>query len=259
MGSAMDMSLIGECLQHCLEAARILDVDQEFQEELEKTLSRLTPLKISRDGRLQEWFSDFTESEPGHRHVSHLYGLYPGNQINERDTPELLEASRLSLEKRIASGGGHTGWSCAWLINLHARLKDSELAYGFVRTLLTRSVYPNLFDAHPPFQIDGNFGAAAGIAEMLLQSHLGELALLPALPAAWKNGRITGLKARGGYALDMEWQDQVLVSARITAKYDGLLHLSYTRGLSVQLPDGTSHAVEGPLKVKAGEVYLVTV
>jgi alpha-L-fucosidase 2 len=259
MGSAMDMSLIGECLQHCLEAARILDVDQEFQEELEKTLSRLTPLKISGDGRLQEWSSDFTESEPGHRHVSHLYGLFPGNQINERDTPELLEASRLSLEKRIASGGGHTGWSCAWLINLHARLKDSELAYGFVRTLLTRSVYPNLFDAHPPFQIDGNFGAAAGMTEMLLQSHLGELSLLPALPAAWKNGRITGLKARGGYTLDMEWQDQVLVSARITAKYDGLLHLSYTRGLSVQLPDGTSHAVEGPLKVQAGEVYLVTV
>lgn len=259
MGSTMDMSLIAELLQHCLQAARILNVDLEFQAQLEQTFSRLSPLKISEDGRLQEWIYDFTESEPGHRHVSHLYSLYPGNRINERDTPELLEASRLSLQKRITSGGGHTGWSCAWLINLYARLGDGDSAYGFVRTLLTRSVYPNLFDAHPPFQIDGNFGAAAGIAEMLLQSHLGELSLLPALPGAWKNGRITGLKARGGYVVDMEWQEQILVSVRITAKYGGTLLFSYAQGLKLQLPDGSSKALEGKLEVQAGETYLLTV
>lgn len=259
MGSAMDMSLIAELFQHCLQAAQILDADHEFQAELEQAVARLSPLKIAEDGRLQEWIYDFAESEPGHRHVSHLYSLYPGNRINERDTPELLEAGRLSLEKRIASGGGHTGWSCAWLINLYARLKDGESAYSFVRTLLTRSVYPNLFDAHPPFQIDGNFGAAAGIAEMLLQSHLGELTLLPALPDAWKNGRIAGLKARGGYVADLEWQEHALVSARITAKYSGILRIGYRQALKLQLPDGSTQTIEGSLEVKAGETYVLTV
>ncbi|MEK3900862.1 glycoside hydrolase family 95 protein [Paenibacillus sp. FSL R7-0179] len=259
MGSAMDMSLIAELMQHCLEAARILGVDAEFQEELEQTLVRLSPLKISKSGRVQEWLYDFAEAEPGHRHVSHLYSLYPGNRINRRDTPELLEASRITLEQRVASGGGHTGWSCAWLINLYARLADGDAAYGYVRTLLTRSVYTNLFDAHPPFQIDGNFGAAAGIAEMLLQSHLGELTLLPALPGVWKNGSISGLKARGGYTVDMEWQAGVLVSARITARFDGTLRLRYTQELKLQLADGRRQALNGVLEVTAGGVYFVGV
>ncbi|CAH1222117.1 hypothetical protein PAECIP111892_05107 [Paenibacillus auburnensis] len=259
MGSAMDLTLIRELFSHCVQAAQILEKDNEFQLQLEEVLSRLMPLQISEDGRLQEWIEDFKESEPGHRHVSHLYGLYPGDLINERDTPELLEASRLSLAKRITSGGGHTGWSCAWLINLYARLKEGESAYSFVRTLLSRSAYPNLFDAHPPFQIDGNFGAAAGIAEMLLQSHLGEITLLPALPNAWKTGKISGIKARGGYEVDLEWQDHVLVSARITASRDGECRLVYPRGLKIQLPDGSLVGAEHPLPVKAGEAYFITV
>lgn len=259
MGSAMDMSLIRELFEHCLKAVQILGTDSEFKEQLENALSRLSPLKVSKDGRLQEWHEDFTESEPGHRHVSHLYGLYPGELINERDTPDLLEASRLSLQKRIASGGGHTGWSCAWLINLYARLKDGEAAYGFVRTLLSRSAYPNLFDAHPPFQIDGNFGAAAGIAEMLLQSHLGEISLLPALPASWKNGSVKGLKARGGYVVDIQWQDYELISARISASRDGVCSLNYQRQLKIQQPDGTVIPAGFPVQLKAGEVYEITV
>lgn len=259
MGSAMDMSLIRELFEYCLQAAQILEVDPEFRQQVEEALSRLSPLKISSDGRLQEWHEDFTESELGHRHVSHLYGLYPGELINAKETPELLEASRLSLQKRIASGGGHTGWSCAWLINLYARLKDGEAAYGFVRTLLSRSAYPNLFDAHPPFQIDGNFGAAAGIAEMLLQSHLGEISLLPALPASWKNGSVKGLKARGGYELDMEWQNHELVSARITASHDGICRLRYPRELKIHRPDGTLIPAGSPVKLNAGEAYNITV
>ncbi|WP_150273462.1 glycosyl hydrolase family 95 catalytic domain-containing protein [Paenibacillus tepidiphilus] len=258
-GTAMDMTLIRELFGHCIEAAALLDADAEFRQLLEEALPRLAPLQVGADGRLLEWSEPFAESEPGHRHVSHLYGLYPGTLINELETPELLEASRRSLAHRIASGGGHTGWSCAWLINLYARLKDGEAAYGFVRTLLTRSIYPNLFDAHPPFQIDGNFGAAAGIAEMLLQSHLDVLCLLPALPAGWKNGKVTGLKARGGLTVDIEWQGSRLVTARIAAAHDGVCRLNYALGLKVLLADGSVVPGEQPLELQAGEVYIVTV
>ncbi|MNO95893.1 hypothetical protein D3C76_875470 [compost metagenome] len=221
MASTMDMTLIRELFVHCLEAISTLGVDEELSKDISAAYERLYPFKIGQHGQLQEWVYDFEEYEPGHRHVSHLYGVYPGREINRYETPELLQAASTSLDRRINNGGGHTGWSCAWLINLYARLLDGESAYKFVHTLLARSTHPNLFDDHPPFQIDGNFGGAAGIVEMLVQSHLDEIHLLPALPSTWSNGYITGIKARGGFTIDMEWADSKLIDVCITSDKGG--------------------------------------
>jgi len=236
----MDHQIIRNLIANTIEASKILNQDEKLRASLGYLLSNIAPLQVGNHGQLQEWLTDKDDPENEHRHVSHLWGLYPGLEITE-ETPVTFAAAQQSL---IFRGDGGTGWSKGWEINFWARLKDGDHALNMINNQLQfvafgdsdyqgRGTYPNLFDAHPPFQIDGNFGATAGIAEMLMQSHAKVIELLPALPSLWAKGSVRGLCARGGFHVAIDWEYNVLVEAVVHSHKGGLCHVRYTKPLTV--------------------------
>lgn len=274
VGPSMDLQIIWDLFTHTSQAAKILNNDLEFASLLDSARGQLAPPQIGRHGQLQEWLDDFEEFEPGHRHISHLFGLYPGQQISITRTPKLAKAARVTLERRLENGGGHTGWSQAWIINFWARLKDAEKAHTHLNALLAKSTLDNLFDSHPNFepyprplfQIDGNFGGTAAIAEMLLQSHEAEIHLLPALPSIWTKGSYKGLRARGNLEVDLNWSQGKIQIARLKAHKDGAYALRFPPQnylTSVKTREGlenfqplSKEVIQ--LEVHAGQEYILT-
>lgn len=263
IGSAMDMEILRDLFTECCEAAKILKENINtcvipsvtnvslLQGQIEEALKRLPPIRIDSTGRIMEWMEEYEEKELGHRHMSHLYALYPSDQISVDQTPELAEAAKKTLKTRLSHGGGHTGWSRAWIINFYAKLRDAESAAENIRLMLTNSTYPNLFDRHPPFQIDGNFGVTAAIAQMLVQSGENEIILLPSLPRQWADGSVKGLRVVGNASVDLAWKDGKLVEFAIYAdsEYNGTLVYGKKKSL-IYIEKGKSIRVNGQLEQK---------
>ncbi|MEU7530130.1 glycoside hydrolase N-terminal domain-containing protein [Saccharothrix sp. NPDC042600] len=266
-GPTMDMQILRDLFDGCAKASEILGVDADFRSQITSARSRLAPMKVGSRGNIQEWLHDWVEPETNHRHVSHLYGLHPSNQITKRGTPALFDAARRTLQLR---GDAGTGWSLAWKINFWARLEEGTRAHDLIRALIRPDrLAPNMFDLHPPFQIDGNFGATSGIAEMLLHSHNGELHTLPALPPAWPTGSVTGLRGRGGYTVGATWANGRATTITVTTDRTGPVKLrNRTLTGTVELHDtttGTPVTFTRPepdvitFATQAGHTYRVTV
>jgi alpha-L-fucosidase 2 len=241
--ATMDIEIIRGLFDHCLKALEVLGSDPGLRDSITAAMKRLPPFRIGKDGTLQEWIQDYEEPWPGHRHISHLLGLYPLHQISP-EKPELFEAARRTIERRLSHGGGHTGWSRAWIINFYDRLQMGEEAHKHLLLLFNKSTQPNLFDTHPPFQIDGSFGGTAGIAGMLLQSWGGEIRLLPALPKAWDHGEVRGLKARGNHTVGIRWKEHRPERVKIQAGKTGTVTICYGK-------------IRKELSLKKGEICLL--